>query len=114
MKDYQLKIHSKQILADTLTPVSIYLSLRDRFHSTIMLESSDYHGNEHTYSYIAVQPIAGFKIENNVFHAQLPDQEYSHKVDHTNTVNSVDEFISKFESVSDQEYNFIHKGLLVT
>lgn len=111
MKDYLLKIHSKQILADTLTPVSIYLSLRDRFHSTVMLESSDYHGNEHTYSYIAVQPIAGFKIENNIFYAQLPDKEYCHPVDHTNTVNSVDEFISKFEAVSDQEYSFIHKGL---
>lgn len=111
MKDYQLKIQSKQILADTLTPVSIYLSLRDRFHSTIMLESSDYHGNEHTYSYIAVQPIAGFKVLDDVFYTQLPDKEFSHPVDHTNTVKSVDEFLSKFEVISDQEYSFIHKGI---
>ncbi|MFT5231297.1 MAG: anthranilate synthase component 1, partial [Candidatus Azotimanducaceae bacterium] len=28
---YKLKTHSKKLLADTLTPVSVYLRLRDRF-----------------------------------------------------------------------------------
>ncbi|MCO5229543.1 MAG: anthranilate synthase component I family protein [Chitinophagales bacterium] len=111
MKRYQLHVHTKQILADTLTPVSIYLALRDQFPNTIMLESSDYHGTEHTYSYICVQAIAGFKIVNDIFYAQLPDTEYEHAVTHENTVASIEEFKGMFESVCKEQLAFIHKGL---
>jgi len=111
MKIYQLHIHNTAMLADTLTPVSIYLSLRDRYPGTLLLESSDYHGNEHTYSYIAVQPIAGFKVENNVFDAKLPDTTYRHVVDHTNMVPSVDQFMARFKVVTEETFPFIHKGL---
>lgn len=111
MSTYHLHIHTRQILADTLTPVSIYLSLRDKFPNTLLLESSDYHGNEHTYSYICVQPIAGFSVENNVFKAQLPDQEYQHPVSHLNTVDSVDDFSKLFEVVTKTDLPFIHKGM---
>ena len=32
-------------IADLVTPVSIYLKVRDRYPNAILLESSDYHGN---------------------------------------------------------------------
>lgn len=111
MKPYQLHIHTRQMLADTLTPVSIYLSLRDKFPHTLLLESSDYHGNEHTYSYICVQPIAGFSVEENIFKAQLPDKNYQHPVSHLNTVESVDEFTQLFEVLTETDLPFIHKGM---
>lgn len=111
MKQYNLHIHTKELLADTLTPVSIYLSLRDRFPNTLLLESSDYHGNEHTYSYIAVRPIAGFKVEQNIFSAELPGESYSHTVTHQNTVESVDDFSKRFRLATDVQLPFIHKGL---
>ncbi|MCO5248914.1 MAG: anthranilate synthase component I family protein [Chitinophagales bacterium] len=111
MKPYQLHVYSEQILADTLTPVSIYLSLRDRFPNTIMLESSDYHGEEHTYSYICVQPIAGFKVEKDIFYAELPDKSYQHSITHKNTVESVDQFKNLFQVHSDKNLPFIHKGM---
>ena len=56
-----------------LTPVSIYLRLRARFENCILLESSDYHGDEHNFSYICFQPMAGFKVEDNNFIAHYPD-----------------------------------------
>ncbi|RYE89706.1 MAG: anthranilate synthase component I family protein, partial [Cytophagaceae bacterium] len=47
-------VHSshRRLLADTLTPVSLYLRLRDQFVGTLLLESSDYHGNNNSFSYL--------------------------------------------------------------
>ena len=39
---YELKTYYKKILADTITPVSVYLKIRDKFPNSILLESSDY------------------------------------------------------------------------
>ena len=52
MKRYKLETYSKKILADTLSPVSVYLKIRDKFPNSILLESSDYHGNENSFSYM--------------------------------------------------------------
>lgn len=61
------------MLADTVTPVSIYLRLRDKFANTILLESSDYHGHENSLSYICCKPIASIKAQNGVLECQYPD-----------------------------------------
>ena len=39
---YKIKTFRKKILADTMTPVSIYQKIRDKFSNSILLESSDY------------------------------------------------------------------------
>lgn len=58
-----------------LTPVSIYLRLRSRYSHAILLESSDYHGEEHNFSYICFDPIAGFKVEEGEFRSFYPDKK---------------------------------------
>ncbi len=50
-------------LADIITPVTIYLKIRDRFPNAILLESSDYHGNNNSMSYICFDVLAEFKAE---------------------------------------------------
>ena len=52
MKKYKLNSNHKKIIADTLTPVSAYLKLRDLFPNSLLLESSDYDGRTNNYSYI--------------------------------------------------------------
>ena len=52
MKKYKLYTSHKKLLADTTTPVSIYLRLRDVFPNSILLESSDYHSRENSLSYV--------------------------------------------------------------
>ena len=52
----------RKILADTVTPVSIYLRLRTLYPKAILLESSDYHGNENAYSFICFGPVASFTV----------------------------------------------------
>ncbi len=70
---YPIKTRSKKLLADTLTPVSIYLKLRDRFVNTLLLESSDYHGNEDSFSYICCDPVASFVLNEGQVEQQLPN-----------------------------------------
>ncbi len=50
------------MLADVFTPVGIYLRLRDRFRDTILLESTDHHSSENSYSFICINAIAGMEI----------------------------------------------------
>lgn len=63
MQKVKIKTAVKQILADTITPVSVYLRVRDMFPQSILLESSDYHSNEDSYSFICLQPFYSFTIE---------------------------------------------------
>jgi len=50
------------MLADVFTPVSIYLRLRDRFRDTILLESTDHHSSENSWSFICIHAIGGMEI----------------------------------------------------
>lgn len=52
------------MLADVYTPVSIYLRLRDRFRDTILLESTDHHTAENSYSFICINAIGGIEIRS--------------------------------------------------
>ena len=52
------------MLADVYTPVGIYLRLRDRFRDTILLESTDFHAAENSYSFICINAIAGIEISS--------------------------------------------------
>ncbi|MEJ7739180.1 MAG: anthranilate synthase component I family protein [Chitinophagaceae bacterium] len=64
MKKIEITTTHKKLLADIFTPVGIYLRLRDRFRDTILLESSDYHAGDNSYSYIGINAIAGIEITN--------------------------------------------------
>ena len=64
MKQINVQVSVKKILADTLTPVSVYLKFRDLFPNSILLESSDYHGHENAYSFICIKPMACFTADS--------------------------------------------------
>jgi anthranilate synthase component 1 len=61
------------MLADTLTPVNIYLKLRDLFPGCILLESSDYHGQENSLSMICCCPLASFVVQHDNIVMKFPD-----------------------------------------
>lgn len=79
------------MLADTITPVSIYLRLRDVFPNSLLLESSDYHGNENSFSYICLRPVAGFEVDNGIATETYPDGS---KV--ITALNGIDGFKERF------------------
>lgn len=72
----QLTTTGKKILGDIFTPVGIYLRLRDRFRDTILLESTDHHANENSYSFICINAIGGIEVKDNkALEYKLPGDE---------------------------------------
>lgn len=58
---------SRKRISDTITPVGLYLRLRDRYPNTLLLESSDYHSKEESFSFICIDPILSMKVEDHQF-----------------------------------------------
>jgi len=70
---YTFHTKTKKILADLHTPVSIYLKIRDTFPQSALLESSDFHANENSTSYIGLEPIASIDVNRGVCTMKYPD-----------------------------------------
>src|SRR6201989_3509912 len=62
MKKIEINTTCKKLLADVYTPVGIYLRVRDRFRDTVLLESTDHHAAENSWSFICINAIAGIEI----------------------------------------------------
>ncbi len=110
---FNLKTYSKKLLADTLTPVSVYLRLRDKFPNSLLLESSDYHANDSTFSYICCNPIASIRIENEVVTQHFPDgtQKLMEITSATDIPEVMENFTASFSVEENKDYKFIHHGL---
>ncbi|MFY0603710.1 MAG: anthranilate synthase component I family protein [Flavobacteriaceae bacterium] len=67
MKKIKFKTISSTRISDTVTPVGLYLRLRDQYANTLLLESSDYHSKEESYSFICIEPILSMKVEDHQF-----------------------------------------------
>ena len=73
MKQYNFKTSVREILADTVTPVSVYLKMRDIFPNALLLESSDHHSLENSYSFICLKPEASIEVEQFKTTRKYPD-----------------------------------------
>jgi anthranilate synthase component 1 len=73
MAEFRIKTTSRKLLADIITPVSIYLRIRDIYPNSLLLESSDYQGNENSFSFICMKPLAGFQADNGLVTETYPD-----------------------------------------
>ena len=112
MKKFALKTEHKKILADTLTPVSAYLKLRDVFPHSLLLESSDYHANNNDFSYICCNPIASIELKNGVLTTHYPDGNST--VEQAETSMDIPERIHQFSQQFDSErfpFKFISNGI---
>ena len=110
--DYQFKSYHKKILADTITPVSVYLKIRDKFPNSILLESSDYHASDNSFSYICCNPVASIKIEDETIIEHYPDGKIVTKeiTADTDVVKIVHDFSQNFKA-DKNSFKFINNGL---
>ncbi len=106
----KITIHTKKLLADTYTPVSIYLKLRDHFAGSVLLESTDFRSMENCFSFIAVEPIATFKVQHGKMFRTLPDGEQLEETitSGENVIDSFYEFINQFEVENSTNYKGIN------
>ena len=109
---YALNTHYKKILADTITPVSVYLKIRDRYPGSLLLESSDYHANDNSFSYICFNPIAHIEVKDQQIKKAYPDgsNTITPITKETNIPEVITAFSKEFTSEK-QDFKFITQGL---
>lgn len=95
---YKFNTNSKQVLGDLQTPVSIYLKVRDIYPESALLESSDFHGNSNSLSYIALCPLARVSVNSNICSFTFPDGNKEEKTLNENydVACGINEFLGKF------------------
>jgi anthranilate synthase component 1 len=110
---YELHTYSEKLLADTLTPVSVYLRLRDKYPNSLLLESSDYRANDNTFSFICCNPIASITISEEKITQLFPDDTVLEiEIDNdTNVPEILENFAAVFKTKSDPNFKFPNNGL---
>ena len=112
---YKLNSVKKNIIVDTITPVSIYLKLRDNYSNTILLESSDYSAKDNSYAYICCNPIAKFYVKKNTLFTEYPDGSKFQKevAKDIRIFSELEKFMNKFSIQDDSNHSkkYISKGL---
>lgn len=98
-KTTRLNTVCRTLLADLQTPVSIYLKVRDMYPESALLESSDYHSSENSYSFVGVQPIARFSVNRGTVTELYPDQTtHSYPIDTaTSLPEALNHFVQSFD-----------------
>ena len=101
------------MLADTHTPVSIYLKLRDKYRNPVLLESSDYHGTENSISYICCEPIAGFRLQERTLHTFFPNGSRDSKLVEKKgeVTEALALFAASFKEESEGDGKLLNNGL---
>ncbi|MFI1743673.1 anthranilate synthase component I family protein [Thalassobellus sediminis] len=113
MEKFSLYTHNKRILTDTITPVTVYYKIRDKYPNSILLESGDYHRSHKNFSYICFNPIATIKIENEVITQTFPDGSTTtlNITEDVNVANEIHKFTKRFDVTTDEDFKFINNGI---
>ncbi|MDU0371533.1 anthranilate synthase component I family protein [Hymenobacter endophyticus] len=112
MQTFQLTTRFLRVLADTVTPVGLYLRLRDRYPNCLLLESSDYHGQQNAFSYLAFDPLARFELRGRDLMVELPDETLHEETlaDPREALTRLQEFSAAFQT-EPTGHDFITGGL---
>ncbi len=99
MKTYKYQTHSKKVLGDMHTPVSIYLKVRDMYPQSALMESSDYQANENSLSFIALCPLGSIGINRGIATATYPDnsREETALTESYTVESAISGFINSFQ-----------------
>jgi len=105
MNPIEVKVNVKNILADILTPVSVYLKFRKLFPKSILLESSDYHGHENACSFICIKPLACFTADQGMITIDLPGlpQQKTQIADQHTVARELNTFFRSFKFTEDSD-----------
>lgn len=104
---YKINVKTKKLLADLQTPVSIYLKVRDVYTESALLESSDFHGGEDSYSFIGIDPIAKFKVEDRAITYTYPDNDTKKYIldENEKLTDKFYEFVKEFDLKGENSTN---------
>ncbi|MEO9531385.1 MAG: anthranilate synthase component I family protein [Crocinitomicaceae bacterium] len=98
--------HKQQLLCDTQTPISTFLSLRDHFANVSLFESSDYTSKANAHSFIGVNTIVSIQVNNGEMEARLNGKIHSKSL--ISSSEDLTRLKDSFEFVNDSERH--HNG----
>ena len=75
MEVFNFTTTSRTILGDLYTPVGVYMRLRDLYPQSALMESSDYHDQSNSRSFIGIHPIASVAIGHGLATVTYPDSQ---------------------------------------
>lgn len=109
---FKTRTSHKNILADTLTPVAIYMRLRDKYPNSILLESNEYGKRNNSYSFICCNPVAEFKVDENLYSCKYPNGSVETEILSSNfkLTEKLTEFKNKFKEPA-HDFPFPIQGL---
>ena len=112
MRKYKLNSYHKKIIADTITPVEVYLKIRDVFPNSLLLESSDYRSSNNNFSFICFNEIGSIKIKDFVLEEKFPDgKTSSEKLKQSiNIPDVIHKYLDNFD-IDQNEHTFVNNGL---
>ena len=112
MKKIKLNNYHKKIFADTITPVEVYLKIRDIYPNSLLLENSDYMLANNNYSFICFNQIGYIKIKNNEITFSYPGEAVTSKQLSKNEKVSdvIHQYLDRFET-SNSDFKFLNNGL---
>lgn len=73
MFKFNFRTIQKKILADSTTPIELYLKLRDVFPKILLLEYSDSKASKNNSSIICINPISELILDKNVLRTSYPN-----------------------------------------
>ncbi len=111
MATFKYQALSRRVLADLHTPVGVYMSLRDIYPQSALMESSDYHGSDNSRSFIAIHPIAQIAVAHGWIRSSFPDGSTEERQIDTSVkgrakeevIDAINYFIARFEVTGERK-----------
>lgn len=106
MKKIKINLKKHKTLSDLVTPVGLYLKLRDKFHNSFLLESSDYHATDNNFSFICLEPLVSFVVEDETISIKGLTLDNIIKITKENQViNELQNLLNTFEIKNNNSVN---------
>lgn len=110
MKNQKFRYTFKQLPSDTITPVGVYLRLRDIYPCSLLLECTDYSSRTNAFSYICLKPVMGIEARGGSLRTYLGDEEEK-LIPIRNIVDEMNDFIRSIEIMDDKPHPGVVHGL---
>jgi anthranilate synthase component 1 len=98
----------RKFIADTLTPVSIYLKVRDQFEQAALLEANNFTSARDCLSFIGWNPISSFTVRNGKVEIAMDGEttETTEVVDQHTVPLKISEFLGSFDVEYEDDYPY--------
>jgi len=98
-KKISIRVKVRRYLADTVTPVTLFLKVRDHFPEPVLLENNDFRSKEDCFSFLGFDLIGSFQVEQGRIRESLPGEGIRERAveDALTVPNAMLEFLQCFD-----------------